>query len=88
MRSIDRRVNRLEHRLGITLSAPRYLLLLMRAGQELGPADDAYINSLDEAGLLPTSGFGMVDLSRGAQHSGVEGDGNRAGLSFEIKLEK
>jgi hypothetical protein len=34
----------------------------MEAGRELGPDDDAYIKGLDEAGLLPTGGFGLIDL--------------------------
>ena len=63
MKTIDRRLSKLENRLGITHCAPRYLVLLMKAGQELGPADDAYIKHLDESGLLPTSGFCAIDLS-------------------------
>ena len=35
---------------------------MMDAGREFGPADEAYIRSLDEAGLLPTSGFAVIDL--------------------------
>jgi hypothetical protein len=35
----------------------------MNAGQELGPADEAYMMSLDEAGLLPTRDFCAIDLS-------------------------
>jgi hypothetical protein len=62
MRSISGRLRKLEDRLGITRNAPRYLLIVMDAGKELGPAEDAYIKSLDEAGLLPSSGFGLVDL--------------------------
>ena len=34
----------------------------MEAGRELGPDDDAYIKGLDEAGLLPNGGFGLIDL--------------------------
>jgi hypothetical protein len=63
MRSIDGRLRNLENRLGITRSAPTYLLVVMDAGRELGPADEIYIKSLDEAGV-PSGGFGMVDLSR------------------------
>jgi hypothetical protein len=62
MRSINGRISKLEHRFGTAHSAPRYLLILMDAGNELGPAEGAYIKSLDEAGLLPISGFGVVDL--------------------------
>jgi hypothetical protein len=62
MRSIDGRLNKLEYRLGIARNAPRYLLIVMDAGREFGPADEAYIRSLSEAGLLPTSGFAMIDL--------------------------
>jgi len=64
MRSIDGRLSKLENRFGITRSAPRYLVILMDAGHELGPADDAYIKTLDEAGTLPADGFAVVDLSR------------------------
>ena len=60
MRSIDGRLSKLENRLGV--SAARYLLILMDAGSEFGPADDAYIKSLDEARLLPAGGFCVVDL--------------------------
>ncbi len=62
MKSIDGRLSKLENRLGITRSAARHLLIVMDAGNELGPAEDAYIKSLDEAGLLPSSGFGLIDL--------------------------
>jgi hypothetical protein len=63
MKSIHGRLRRLEDRLGIRHKAPRYLLILRRAGTELSPAqEDAYIKSLDDAGHLPTSGFGVVVL--------------------------
>jgi hypothetical protein len=63
MRSIDRRLSKLEDRLGITPSAPTYLLILLDAGKGFGPAEEAYIKSLDEAGSLPTGGFGVVDVT-------------------------
>ena len=62
MRSIDGRLSKLEKQLGITHSGPRYFLILIRAGQEFGPADEAYIERLDETGLLPTRGFRLVNL--------------------------
>ncbi len=31
---------------------------------ELGPVADTYIEILDEAGFLPTGGFGVVDLNQ------------------------
>jgi hypothetical protein len=60
MRSIEARLCKLENRLGV--SAAGCLLILMDAGRDFGPADDAYIKSLDEARLLPASGFSVVDL--------------------------
>jgi|ERR1700733_10525830 len=63
MKSIDTRLSKLEDRLGITRSATRYLLILMDGGREFRPADEVYIKSLHEAGVLPTVGFGVVDLS-------------------------
>jgi len=62
MRTIDRRLSNLEQRFGIARNTRRFLLILMDAGEELGPAEEAYIKSLDEAGLLPAGGFGVVDL--------------------------
>jgi hypothetical protein len=64
MKAIDSRLNKLENRFGLARNAARYLLILMDAGRELGPADDAYIKSLDEAGFLPTGGFGIVKLNQ------------------------
>ena len=62
MNSIDGRLSKLEDRLGMSRNAPRYLLILMDAGRELGSPADDYIARLDEAGLLPRSGFALVDL--------------------------
>jgi len=64
MRSINGRISKLEHRFGTAHSAPRYLLILMNAGNELGPAEEAYIKALDECGFLHTSGFVAVDLTK------------------------
>jgi hypothetical protein len=86
MRSIDGRLSKLEHRLGIARNAPRYLLIMMRAGQEFGPADDAYIESLDEAGLLPISGFGVVDLIHKPSPATVK-QGARVGPAPVITIE-
>ncbi len=72
MRGIDGRLNKLERRLGIVGDSPRYLVILMDAGQELGPAEDVYIKSLHGAGLLPTSGFGVVDLIHVRERSAVK----------------
>jgi hypothetical protein len=62
MRNIDGRLNRLEDRLGLRRDDPRYLLILREAGRELGPAEEAYIQRLDECGSLQTGGFVVVDL--------------------------
>jgi hypothetical protein len=64
MRNIDGRLSKLEHRLGIARSAARYLLIVMDAGRDLGPAEETHIQTLDAAGLLPAGGFGVVDLSQ------------------------
>jgi hypothetical protein len=63
-RNFDGRLNQLESQFGIARSAPRYLVILMDAGKELGPAEEAYIETLDAAGLLFTGGVGLVDLSK------------------------
>jgi hypothetical protein len=72
MRTLDKRLNKLEHRFGIVSNAPTYLLILTDAGRERVPADDAYIKSLDEVGLLPKGGFGVIDLIHTPERSGVK----------------
>jgi hypothetical protein len=64
MKSIDGRINKLESQFGIVDRSPRFLVILMDAGRELGPAEEAYIETLDAAGLLFTGGVGLVDLSQ------------------------
>jgi hypothetical protein len=68
MRAVDTRLSKLEQRFGIARTTPRYLIILNHRldDPELGPgpAGDTYIKILDEAGFLPTAGFGMVDLDR------------------------
>jgi hypothetical protein len=68
MRAVDTRLSKLEQRFGIARTTPRYLIILNHRldDPELGPgpAGDTYIKILDEAGFLPTGGFGMVDLDR------------------------
>jgi hypothetical protein len=64
MRSIDGRISKLESQFGIVDRSPRFLVILMDAGRELGPAEEAYIETLDAAGLLFTGGVGLVDLGQ------------------------
>jgi hypothetical protein len=61
MKSIDGRLSKLEGRFGIARSAPRYLLILTDRDPE--SVEDAYVQILDEAGLLPTTGCGVVDFT-------------------------
>ena len=79
-------LGKLENRFGISRHAPRYLLLLMSAGTELSPAEeDAYIKTLDDAGQLPPSGFGLVALRDILNRSAVKhGD---AAPQITIELE-
>ena len=62
MKTIASRLSKLEQRLGIAGTAPRYLVILN--DRELAHTDDAdiHIKILDEAGFLHTAGFGMVDF--------------------------
>jgi hypothetical protein len=61
MKSIDGRLSKLEHRLGIAGSGPRYLITLIEG--DAGPAQDAYLKILDEAGFFPATGSYMVDFT-------------------------
>ena len=68
MRALDSRLSKLEQRFGIARTTPRYLIIMLHRFDDpalgLGPAGEAYIKILDEAGFLPTAGFGIVDLDR------------------------
>ncbi len=89
MNSIDTRLSKLEHRLGIARNAPRYLLVL--TDRDLESVEDSYVQILGEAGFLPASGFGVVDLTviprglsakdeeRFVQENGAEICGSRVG---------
>jgi hypothetical protein len=62
VRSIDGRISKLENRFGLAKHKPRHLLIL-DDGSQRALSDDKCIEILDEAGLLPTNGFGVVDLT-------------------------
>lgn len=86
MKSIDGRLTKLEHRLGITRNAPKCLLFVMSAGTELSPAEeDGCIKSLDDAGRLPASGFGLVVLSDIANRSAVKQDDSAPQIMIELE---
>jgi hypothetical protein len=86
MRSIHGRLDKLEDRLGIARNAPRYLLMLMRAGTELSPAEEeAYIKSLDDAGKLPTSGFGLVVFPDISNRTGVKPGAAAPQITIELE---
>ena len=58
MKSIDGRLNNLERRFGISGSKEKYLFVLTE--RDIGDAEqDAYVQIPDDAGLLPSAGFGM-----------------------------
>jgi hypothetical protein len=61
MKTIDRRLGKLERRFGIARNGPIYLLIL--TDRDLESVEDAYVKILDEAGFLPNSGIGVVDFT-------------------------
>jgi hypothetical protein len=64
---VDRRLDKLEARFGLSHQRPR-LLLVVTDYRKLAIDHDACIKILDEAGLLPTSGIAAVylmDVPRG-----------------------
>ena len=63
MKSIHGRLSKLEHRFGIADDRDRFIVILAGAGSERAISDDRCIQILDEAGLLHSSGFGVVDLT-------------------------
>jgi hypothetical protein len=61
MRAISRRLNKLEHKLGM---APddRILMIVTASATKLGLDEDTSVKILDEAGFLATRGIASVDL--------------------------
>ena len=64
MKSIQGRLSKLEHRFGIADDRERFIVILDGAGSTRALSDDRCIQILDEAGLLHTGGFGVVDLTQ------------------------
>jgi hypothetical protein len=64
MKSIDGRLRKLEDRFGIAKNKARYVVTLDGAGSKRALSNDNCIQILDEAGLLHTGGFGVVDLTQ------------------------
>ena len=64
MKNIDGRVSKLEQRFGIAKNKPRYVLILDGVAGKRALSDDRCIQILDEAGLLHSGGFGVVDLTQ------------------------
>lgn len=61
MKTIDRRLGKLERGFGIARNGPIYLLIL--TDRDLESVEDAYVKILDEAGFLPYRGLGAVDFT-------------------------
>ena len=62
MKTFERRLNKLENRLGVSDNIRRFLVVVEDAGRKLGLDNDTCIQILDEGGFLPTSGVVLVDL--------------------------
>ena len=64
MKSIQERLSKLEHRFGVADDRERFAVILDGAGSTRALSDERCIQILDEAGLLHTGGFGVVDLTQ------------------------
>src|SRR5580704_13850805 len=62
MKTFDRRLRKLEDRLGITDAKPRILYILSRIVQRIGLDRDTCIQILDEGGFLRKRGYMSVNL--------------------------
>jgi hypothetical protein len=63
MKNLDRRLDNLEHRLGIAKNQRRFVVTLYGCGAR-GLSDDRCVQILDEAGFLYTSGSAIVDFTQ------------------------
>ena len=62
MRTISKRVQNLEKRLGTAIGTQQLLLVVCRAGWGLALDQNTCLRILGEAGFLPTGRMGIVDL--------------------------
>ena len=63
MKTVERRISRLEHQFG-TDGKPRMLYLACKAGWGLALDQDACMQILSQSGFLPTGLCGVVDLCK------------------------
>jgi len=61
MRNIERRLSRLQDRLGVGPNTVRYVVAF--TNRDFGAAQDNYMKILDEGGFLPAAGVVIVDLN-------------------------
>ena len=62
MKTIDRRIRKLEDRFGLGNGKPPLLLVLTAAGRGLALDEDTCVRILRECGFLPTGPVGVVNL--------------------------
>ena len=62
MKTIDRRIRKLEDRFGLGNGKPPLLLILTAAGRGLALDEDTCVRILRESGFLPTGAMGIVNL--------------------------
>lgn len=63
MKTIDRRLSKLENDLGLCTPRQHNVVVLMDAESELGTAQETYIKMLQETGSLHAGVFSVVDLT-------------------------
>lgn len=64
MKTIEGRLSKLERRFGIARTQTTFVVVLMDAGTSLGPAQEAYIKSLQEAESHHGSALSVVDITK------------------------
>jgi hypothetical protein len=62
MKTVTRRIAKLEDQFGTAQGKPQYLIVVSRAVRELALDEDRCIQILRESGFLPTGPFGLVNL--------------------------
>jgi hypothetical protein len=63
MRTVARRIAKLEDRFGTAAGKPQLLMVVTAAGRRLALDEDTCIRILRESGFLPTGPVGVVNLA-------------------------
>ena len=71
MRTIERRLGKLENRFGLAQNQTLCRFMVSKAGRDFGGTEDTYLQILEKAGFSSANGFGVGPLDQGTTNQGT-----------------